>query len=49
MGLFPEHSIPGLQYALYTVKGARRQVTFDSQKDKYASQLSCDVSSEAYL
>jgi hypothetical protein len=28
-----------------TVKGARRQVTFDSQNDKYASQLlSKDVS-----
>jgi hypothetical protein len=33
----------------FTVKGARRQVTFDSQNDKYASQLSCDASPEAYL
>jgi hypothetical protein len=32
-----------------TVKGSRGEVSFDSQKDKYASQLSCDASSEAYL
>jgi hypothetical protein len=32
-----------------TVKGARGKVSFDSQNDKYASQLSCDASSEAYL
>jgi hypothetical protein len=32
----------------YTVKGARGKVSFDSQNDKYASQLSCDTSSEAY-
>jgi hypothetical protein len=33
----------------HTVKGSRGEVSFDSQKDKYASQLSCDASSEAYL
>jgi hypothetical protein len=33
----------------YTVKGARGKVSMDSQNDKYASQLSSDTSSEAYL
>jgi hypothetical protein len=33
----------------YTVKGSRGKVSFDSQNDKYASQLSCDASPEAYL
>jgi hypothetical protein len=32
-----------------TVKGARGKVSFDSQTDKYASQLSNDASPEAYL
>jgi hypothetical protein len=31
-----------------TVKGVRDKVSFDSQNDKYASQLFCDTS-EAYL
>jgi hypothetical protein len=34
---------------LYTVKGARGKVSFDSQNDKYASKLSCYASPEAYL
>jgi hypothetical protein len=34
---------------VYTVKGSRGEVSFDSQKDKYASQLSCDASPEVYL
>jgi hypothetical protein len=34
---------------LYTVKGIRGKVSFDSRNDKYASQLSCDASPEAYL
>jgi hypothetical protein len=40
-----------LQYSIgvYTVKGARGKVSFDSQTDKYASQLSSDASPEAYL
>jgi hypothetical protein len=33
----------------YTVKGAQGKVSFDSQTDKYASQLSSDASPEAYL
>jgi hypothetical protein len=33
----------------HTVKGARGKVSFDSQNDKYASQLSSDASLEAYL
>jgi hypothetical protein len=33
----------------YTVKGARGKVSFDSQNDKYASELSSDASPEAYL
>jgi hypothetical protein len=33
----------------HTVKGARGKVSFDSQTDKYASQLSSDASPEAYL
>jgi hypothetical protein len=33
---------------LHTVKGSRGEVSFDSQKDKYASQLSCDASPEVY-
>jgi hypothetical protein len=33
----------------YTVKWSRREVSFDSQNGKYASQLSCDASPEAYL
>jgi hypothetical protein len=33
----------------YTVKGSRREVSFDSQNGKYASQLSCDASPEVYL
>jgi hypothetical protein len=32
-----------------TVKGVRGKVSFDSQNDKHASQLSCDASPEAYL
>jgi hypothetical protein len=32
-----------------TVKGSRGKVLFDSQTDKYASQLSSDPSPEAYL
>jgi hypothetical protein len=32
-----------------TVKGSRREVSFDSQNGKYASQLSCDASPEVYL
>jgi hypothetical protein len=32
-----------------TVKGDRGKVSFDSQTDKYASQLSSDASPEAYL
>jgi hypothetical protein len=35
--------------AYRTVKGARGKVSFDSQTDKYASQLSSDASPEAYL
>jgi hypothetical protein len=34
---------------LFTVKGARGKVSFDSLKVKYASKLSCYVSLEAYL
>jgi hypothetical protein len=34
---------------LYTVKVVRGKVLFDSQNDKYASQLSGDDSPEAYL
>jgi predicted ferric reductase len=34
---------------IYTVKGSRGKVSFDSQNDKYASQLSSDASPEAYL
>jgi hypothetical protein len=34
---------------LYTVKGTRGKVSFDSQNDKYASKLSSDASPEAYL
>jgi hypothetical protein len=33
----------------HTVKEARGKVSFDSQNDKYASQFSCDASSEGYL
>jgi hypothetical protein len=33
----------------YSVKGVWGEVSFDSQNDKYASHLSCDASSEAYL
>jgi hypothetical protein len=33
----------------YTVKEVRGKVSFDSQNDKYTSQLSCDASPEAYL
>jgi hypothetical protein len=33
----------------HTVKGSRREVSFDSQNGKYASQLSCGASSEGYL
>jgi hypothetical protein len=32
-----------------TVKGTRGKVSFDSQNDKHASQLSCDASPEVYL
>jgi hypothetical protein len=32
-----------------TVKEVRGKVSFDSQNDKYASQLSCDASHEAYF
>jgi hypothetical protein len=42
-------SDPVVSLKPHTVKCARRQVTFYSQNDKYASQLSCDASSEAYL
>jgi hypothetical protein len=38
-----------LPYFHYTVKGARGKVSFDSQNDKYASQLSCEASPEASL
>jgi hypothetical protein len=31
------------------VKEVQGKVSFDSQNDKYASQLSCDASPEAYL
>jgi hypothetical protein len=31
---------------LYTLKGARGKVPFDSKNDKYASQLSYDASRE---
>jgi hypothetical protein len=34
---------------LFTVKGVRGKVSFDSQNDTFASQLSCDASPEAYL
>jgi hypothetical protein len=34
---------------LYTVKGARGKVSFDSPNVKYASKLSCYASPEAYL
>jgi hypothetical protein len=34
---------------LYTVKVVQGKVSFDSQNDKYTSQLSCDASPEAYL
>jgi hypothetical protein len=34
---------------LYTVKGAKGKVSFDSQNDKYASKLSSDASPEAFL
>jgi hypothetical protein len=33
----------------HTVKELRGKVSFDSQHDKYASQLSCDASPEAYI
>jgi hypothetical protein len=33
----------------HTVKGVRGKVSFDSQNDKYATQLSCDASPEAFL
>jgi hypothetical protein len=33
----------------YTVKEVRGKVSFYSQNGKYASQLSCDASPEAYL
>jgi hypothetical protein len=36
-------------YTYITVKGARGKLSFDSQTDKYASQLSSDASPEAYL
>jgi hypothetical protein len=39
----------GKRTLLYTVKGARGKVSFDSQTDKYASQLSNGASPEAYL
>jgi hypothetical protein len=39
----------GVECVLYTVKGARGKVSFDSQTDKYASQLSSDASPEVYL
>jgi hypothetical protein len=32
-----------------TVKDVLVKLSFDSQNDKYASQLSCDASPEAYL
>jgi hypothetical protein len=32
-----------------TVKVVRGKISFDSQNDKYASQLSCNASPEAYL
>jgi hypothetical protein len=45
------HIINGVTNDLvsYTVKGARGKVSFDSQIDKYASQLSSDASPEAHL
>jgi hypothetical protein len=36
-------------YTYITVKGARGKLSFDSQTDKYASQLSTDAPPEAYL
>jgi hypothetical protein len=33
----------------FTVKGVHGKVSFDSQNDKYDSQLSCDASPGAYL
>jgi hypothetical protein len=36
------------RYLLYTVKGTRGKVSFESQYKKYASQLSCDASPEMY-
>jgi hypothetical protein len=43
-----EHCARIQQPARYTVKGSRGEVSFDQQKDKYASQLSCDASPEVY-
>jgi hypothetical protein len=37
------------KYHTLTVKGARGKVSFDSQNDKLASQLSCEASPEADL
>jgi hypothetical protein len=37
------------QLTLNTVKEVRGKVSFDSQNDKHASQVSCDASPEAYL
>jgi hypothetical protein len=37
------------EQGLYTVKGARGKVSFESQNDKYASKLSYDASPEVYL
>jgi hypothetical protein len=38
-----------LKKYFYTVKEVRGKVSFYLQNDKYASQLSCDASPEAYL
>jgi hypothetical protein len=37
------------QISIYTVKGARGKVSFDSPNVKYASKVSCFASPEAYL
>jgi hypothetical protein len=34
---------------VYTEKGFRGKISFDAQNGKYASQLSCDASPDAYL
>jgi hypothetical protein len=43
------HILTALRELVNTVKEVRCKVSFDSQNGKYASQLSCDASAEAYL